>query len=123
MEGVQQGFHIVDSMDFQQVEVDNYWSATNPDNRSTVEKQILTELEEGRYVRVSAKPTIVSGLGAIPKPSGGIRLIHDGSRPTGSALNDYALLDQHLRFQSLEDAVDLLSLGSYLAKLNLKSAY
>lgn len=123
MEGVQQGFHIVDSMDFQQVEVDNYWSATNPDNRSTVEKQILTELEEGRYVRVSAKPTIVSGLGAIPKPSGGIRLIHDGSRPTGSALNDYALLDQHLRFQSLEDAVDFLSSGSYLAKIDLKSAY
>ena len=36
-----------------------------------VQAQILKELEEGRYIVSSEKPQIVSGLGAIPKSSGG----------------------------------------------------
>ena len=69
------------------------------------------------------KPTIVSALGAIPKPNGGIRLIHDASRPTGRALNDYAVMECNLTFQTLDDAVTHLSEGAYLTKVDLKSAY
>ncbi|VDI59236.1 Hypothetical predicted protein [Mytilus galloprovincialis] len=36
------------------------------------------------------KPKIISPMGVIPKPGGGIRLIHDCSRPEGSAVNDFA---------------------------------
>ena len=121
--GVREGFHIVDCLDFKPAEVDNYTSATHPDTRKLVEDQIRNEVTEGRYKIVAEKPIITSALGAVPKPSGGIRLIHDASRPTGSALNDYATADQHLRFQSLADATDLLSPGAYMAKVDLKSAY
>ena len=71
-------------------EVDNYSSALS--NRDLVEKQILEEIAEGRYVVTETKPTVVSALGAVPKSNGGIRLIHDCSQPAGRAVNDYATL-------------------------------
>ena len=123
IQGVTEGFHIVTSLDFQPAEVDNYSSATNPLIKHQVESQIKTEIIEGRYIKVQEKPCIVSALGAIPKPKGGIRIIHDGSKPTGKALNDYADLDQKLRYQSLDDAVDCLSPNAFMAKVDLKSAY
>lgn len=121
--GIHDGFHIVDSFDFSPAETDNYCSATNSGNKPLVEAQVRTELIEGRYVVVHSKPSIVSALGAVDKPSGGVRIIHDGSKPTGSALNDYARLEQKLRFQSLEDAVDRLGPGVFLVKVDLRSAY
>jgi hypothetical protein len=123
IKGVKEGFHIVDSLEFQSAETNNYASATNVKVRDLVENQINTELLEGRYVKTMTKPTIVSALGAIPKSNGTVRLIHDASRPSGSALNDYAQEEQKLRFQTLEDAVEMLSPGSFLAKIDLKSAY
>ena len=50
IEGVRNGFHIVDDFPFAPAEVDNYTSATGSDARVLVKKQILTELCEGRYV-------------------------------------------------------------------------
>ena len=47
----------------------------------------------------SKKPTIVSAIAAIPKDNG-IRLIHDGSRPRGMAMNDYSVPDS-VRFRSV----------------------
>jgi len=113
----------VNSVKFEAVEVDNYRSAIG-DLKGAVERQICNEVTEGRYQVVLNKPTVVSALGAIQKPSGGVRIIHDGSRPTGQALNDYvSLVDQRLRFQSLEDATEVLEPGMSLAKVDLKSAY
>ena len=65
----------------------NYFSAFR--YRHAVEHQILEELEHGHYLLVDKPPSIVSALGAIPKKSGDVRLIHDCSRPVGSAVNDY----------------------------------
>ena len=78
-----------------------------------VQAQIVEELEEGRYIVSSEKPQIVNALGAIPKSSGGVRLIHDCSRPSGLAVNDYAPLGEKVRFQSVDDAVRLLYPGGY----------
>lgn len=123
LEGVSEGFNIVDAFDFVPAEVDNYISATCPENREVVESCITNEITEGRYVVVSTPPTVISALGAVPKPDGGVRLIHDGSRPLGKALNDYAQLDTKMRFQTLDDATDLLTPGAFMGKVDLKSAY
>ena len=123
LEGIREGFHIVDDFNFVPAEVENYVSATGAEHRDKVERCIRTELTEGRYVLADCPPTVVSALGAIPKPDGGVRLIHDGSRPIGRALNDYAHLDNKLRFQTLDDATDLLTQGAFLGKVDLKSAY
>ena len=51
-----------------------------------------------------------------------MRLIHDASRPSGQALNDYAIND-YFQYQSIQDAVDLIAPNCYLAKVDLANAY
>ncbi|MEW8545791.1 MAG: reverse transcriptase domain-containing protein, partial [Candidatus Thiodiazotropha sp.] len=105
------------------VETENYRSAVAEDKRAHVEKQILTELENGRYRIVNRKSNIISALGAIPKKdSGNVRLIHDASRPAGQALNNFATT-HHFKYQFVQDAVHLVTHGCYFAKLDLANAY
>ena len=126
IDGVKHGFHLINS-DVNKtsfVEVNNYKSATEPLNKQFVEKQIVDEIRNGHYKIVQKKPNIISALGAIPKNSEctKFRLIHDASRPYGSALNDLARHDP-FRYQSLQDAVDMISPGYYIGKVDLASAY
>jgi hypothetical protein len=89
-----------------------------------VEKELRSQIVQGNYIVATEKPAIVSPLAAIPKDdgSGDIRLIHDGSRPSGQVMNDYADLHSE-RFQTIQDACDLAKPGYWCAKLDLKSAY
>lgn len=68
----------------QPVELANHPSATNdPEIFAKATAQILTEIQEGNYVQVPNPPLIVSPMGNIPKSDGGVRIIHDCSRPKG----------------------------------------
>ena len=68
-------------------------------------------------------PTIVSALGAIPKHnSTKIRLIHDCSKPDGLSVNDYANADS-FSYQTIQDAVQTITPGCYMAKVDLSNAY
>ena len=80
------GFNLIDNDALPiEAECDNYISATDPSVKCIVEKQIREEIDNGNYVVCNDRPTIVSALGAIPKPNGkDIRLIHDCSRPIGT---------------------------------------
>jgi len=122
--GIREGFSIVDSEKIvSSAEVNNYRSATSCSVRARVEDQILTEIENGHYRIVDYKPDIVSALGAIPKKdSAKVRLIHDASRPQGNALNDFATTN-HFKYQSIQDAVDLVTPGCFFAKVDLANAY
>lgn len=124
LDGVLNGFNIVDisKASSKCVEIDNYQSALSEENFSKVEAQIVCEMENGRYRVVRAKPRIVSALGALSKSDGGVRLIHDASRPEGASLNDMWDKEKFC-YQTIENAVRLISPGCYLAKLDLASAY
>ena len=62
-------------------------------------------------------------MGAIPKPNGkDIRLIHDCSRPIGTSLNDFATKCP-IKYQTIDEAVNMSTQGCYYAKIDLKSAY
>lgn len=101
----------------------NYKSATNPENRALVEQTILEEIKQGNYEITNQKPTVVSALGAIPKPNKNeIRLIHDCSRPQGQAVNDF-ISTNSFKFQTLDDAIKLLGPNYYMGKIDLKHAY
>ena len=124
MDGIKNGFNIVDPESVPiSVEMDSYSSAAAENVCAQVESQILTEIQNGGYRLIYHKPHIVSALGAIPKKdSNKVHLIHDGSRPTGEALNDYATKD-HFQYQSVQDAVDLVNPGCFFARLDLANAY
>ena len=56
-------------------------------------EQVLNEIKIGHYEALPEPPEIVSPIAVIPKPNGGVRLIHDCSRPEGQAVNDYCTAD------------------------------
>jgi hypothetical protein len=125
LHGLAHGFDIIDPEkegEVISVERDNYSSATSKEYRDKVEARLLAELEEGNYRIVKNKPKIISALGAIPKPDGDVRLIHDCSQPAGSSLNDYSTIDS-VKYQSVNDALNMIGPGWYQCKIDLRWAY
>ncbi len=124
VDGVKHGFKIVsDNAIPVSACTKNYRSATCPANFAKTDEQVSAEVLAGNYVIPRVPPVIISALGAIPKPaSQRVRLIHDCSQPQGFAVNDYA--DKYtFCYQSLNDATDLVQPGSWMAKVDLHSAY
>jgi len=123
LEGVAKGFKLsdLDKKDPDRpVLMKNYFSTFK--YRHAVESQILDEIAEGRYILCKDPPKIISAMGAIPKKQGGVRLIHDCSRPAGGSVNDSSLRDK-FQYQSLQDAISSIKPGDFMAKVDLKSAY
>ena len=105
------------------VDCDNHVSATCSENRKAVERQIVQEIRKGNYKITAQKPKIVSSLGCIPKPgSEDVRLIHDASRPYGSALNDCTKFNK-IHYTTIDEVVKLTPPNGYLAKVDLSQAY
>ena len=59
------------------------------------------------------KPNTVSPMAAIPKPDGDVLLIHDCSRPSGRAVNDYCTSDWHQKFSTVDDAASMMTNNCY----------
>lgn len=122
---IQNGFHIIDpNLSPQHVEVINHPSSSKDANLfEKATNQILAEIAEGNYILAPSPPIIVSPIGIIPKSDGGIRIIHDCSRPKGLAVNDYVSNTFKFKYQSLDDAKKLVNPNCYMAKVDRKSAY
>ena len=122
LNGIRYGFKILTPQDdIKHVRCKNYKSATE-EYHSETEQQIIKELELGRYKICDTPPTIVSSIGAIPKSSGSVRIIHDCSRPLGHSVNSYAS-KQSFKYTTVDKAVDHLPANGWMAKVDLSSAY
>ena len=123
-DGISNRFQLVHAgAQFVPAEMENYFSATGPAVRDKVEATLLEEISAGNYVVTDVKPTIISVIGALPKPATEeVRLIHDSSQPKGSAVNDYPDTE-HFEYQSTDDAIKLLKPGFFLARVDLRHAY
>ena len=55
------------------------------------------------------KSLLISAIGAIEKSDGQVCLIHDCSQPNGLGLNDYVA-----KYQSVQEAAQLLALYDYI---------
>lgn len=92
-------------------------------NHDAVEKRLLEEIKEGNYHPVNPESVrLVSPIAAVPKPDGDIRLIHDLSYPLGEGLNNHAIKDE-CKYESLQDALNIVQPGMWMAKCDLKWAY
>ena len=125
LSGIENGFDIVSEVHVP----DNIVGKNHPSAKlnsplyKQAHQQILTEIDNGNYIFAKSKPKIISPLGIIGKPDGGVRIIHDCSRPLGSAVNDFAGSFDKQKFQSVDDACKLVTKNCYMAKVDLKSAY
>ena len=123
---IRNGFDVinspVDSSSY--IETNNYRSATNCQAQPYVERQILDELAHDRYGIAATRPHIVSALGALAKnpEKTKFRLIHDASRPQGQSLNDLAI-NEPFKYQTIQDVVNRVRPGYWLAKVDLSNAY
>ena len=103
------------------IEMNNYKSTG--EHTTLVEAEIQKEIMEGRYIVTPGEPKIVSALGATPKSDGAIRLIHDASQLSGSAVNDYSSAMPKQCFQSLQDVINLVTPNCFFTKFDPKAAY
>jgi hypothetical protein len=99
----------------------NYRS-TAGQNSEKVENRLKLEISEGRYIRTSVRPTVISTLGAVPKDLDDIRLIHDLSRPDGG-VNAIMAIDTSVAYTTIDEVTRHIRTGSYIAKIDLKNAY
>lgn len=124
LEGIKYGFRISDislETKISKVCSKNHPSAIN--HQTLVDQELRQQLSVGNYVCSQVPPLIISPLGAIEKDGGkGIRLIHDGSRPFGEAMNDYTS-SYSVHYQTLEEACVLAKPNYFLSKVDLKAAY
>ena len=125
LNGLQNGFDIIDKdVDPIPIQCENHVSARPGSplyDKAT--KQILHEIGMGNYELVSDPPDIISPIGVIEKPDGGVRLIHDCSIPKGKSVNDYSTEDWHQKFARVDDAAALVTEGCFMAKIDLQAAY
>jgi hypothetical protein len=121
LDGIQNGFRIIEKdSSFVCVEQKNHKSCA--EFKREVESELLDQIEQGNYIVANRKPAVVSALAAIPKEDKTVRIIHDGSRPHGQAMNDYAIPEK-VKFQTLTDACKIAKPGYWCAKVDLKAAY
>ena len=125
LDGIKHGFDIIDtSANPIPVHCENHTSAKPGSTLyHQATEQVLKEIQMGHYEVVPTPPEIISPMGVIPKPDGGVRLIHDCSQPPGKSVNDYCTTDWKQKFSRVDDAAALVTEGCYMAKCDLKSAY
>ena len=123
LQGITEGFKIIDD-DIADITPNTFTPNSGSAKKfgKLVENQIKDEIANGHYIRVAEKPTIISALSAVEKSDASIRLIHDYSRPLGSAVNDYAT-KHPFSCDSISDILGHLKPGSYMAKVDLQAAY
>jgi hypothetical protein len=100
----------------------NYKSAY--ENATMVNEALAPDLETGRLFEppVGISSCHIHAVGAVPKTAHSVRVIHDHSRPYGSALNE-SLSQTSFSFASVDDAIKLMRPGSYMAKVDIEAAY
>ena len=62
-------------------------------------------------------------MGILEKPDGGIRIIHDCGRPLHFSVNDHAGDFPKQKYQTIDDAANLVTPNCFMAKVDLISTY
>lgn len=125
LNGIKYGFDIIDEdAEISHVNLPNQASARpNSELFEKATKQVVNEIKCGNFVICDTPQKIVSPMAAIPKPDGGVRLIHDCSRPPGQSVNDHNSADWQQKFSRIDDAANFMTKGCFFAKVYLKNAY
>lgn len=123
--GVKDGFHIIDcDVDVPSYECFNYSSALQGEAYKAIDKLILKEIEDGKYILSETKPHNVHAMGAVPKADLSYRPITDCKRPLFSSVNNYMnTTHQAFSFSTVDDVSDMIVPQCYMATVDISSAY
>ena len=122
--GLNNGFAIVDSDCPSTYSCDNYDSILETSTHKEMCELLQREVDEGKVSIVTTQPRCVHSLGAVRKSNGSLRPITDCSRPESSSINNYMSSTFHsFTYNSVQDAVSVLSQGDFMAVVDISSAY
>lgn len=103
---------------------ENFKSILEPTCKVKMDGIVRRELADECISRVAFTPHCIHALGAVPKPDGNIRPITDCSRPVDRSVNFHCdSLVTEFHYMSVEDVVDILLPGDYMAVIDIKAAY
>ena len=122
--GLYNSFGIVDDDCAATYECDNYDSILAPEASAEMSALLEQELLDHKVIVSSTKPKCIHSLGAVWKSSGALRPITDCSRPEGTSINNFMTTTfESFTYNSIQDAVDILTPGDYMAVIDISSAY
>ena len=122
--GLINGFDIVDRDCSTSYNCENYDSILAPQAKAEISALLEQELLDHKVIISDSKPQCVHSLGAVWKSSGALRPITDCSRPEGVSIHNFMTSTfQSFTYNSVQDAVDILTPGDYMAVIDITSAY
>ena len=123
--GVLNGFDIIDDdVCISSYSARNYSSVLKGEANAFINKLIMSELDECKYVIANKVPHCIHALGAVPKKDGGYRPITDCRQPLGNSINNHMdTTFQSFKYKSVDDVCNLMFPGCYLASIDISSAY
>ena len=129
IQGLRDGFSLGCTCEIQPAQPNNLRSAT--DNAEAVTQAFNKELENNHICGPYSHPPMTnlhcSPVGSRPKKDGTVRLILDLSQPEGNSVNaGIDKEDYSVHFETFDCATDIvkkLGQGTFLAKIDIKSAF
>lgn len=124
-EGVLCGFKIVDSdADIPTYCLSNYSSIKRGKFLDEMHVNVSTELRQHKVSVTKVVPHCVHAIGAVEKKDGSLRPITDCRRPEMRSINNFmSTTALSFHFQTLDYVADIIRPGSFLAVVDISSAY
>ena len=122
--GLIKGFSIADEDCSTTYECENYDSILAQDAHVEMTALLEQELLDHKVILSDHPPRCVHSLGAVWKSSGALRPITDCSRPDSISINNFmSTTFQSFTYNLVQDAVNLLIPGDFMAVVDISSAY
>ena len=122
--GLMNGFSIVDNDCPATYECTNYDSILAENAHAEMTALLEQELLDHNVILTDQRPRCVHSLGAVWKSSGALRPITDCSRPDDTSINNFmSTTFQSFTYNLVQDAVDRLVVGDFMAVVDIASAY
>ena len=89
-----------------------------------IESKLKSELEGGMLTVVKDRPRCTHGIFVVPKDDGGGRAVVDCSKPDDVAVNNFTSeVSRKFSYLGVDDVVEMLEVGDWLAAIDIKDAY
>ena len=123
-EGLVKGFAIMDKDCPSVYNCPNYDSITGPEFYDEMSSLLIGELDSEKVSFTDTQPTCVHSLGAVKKSNGKLRPITDCSRPDSFSINNVmSSTFENFSYNSVDDAVVILSQSDFMSVVDIASAY
>jgi len=125
LEGLRNGFEIIDKIDGVRREVPPYHVSNYPsifEHTQEITENINKEVEQGILIKSTRKPRWLTALN-IKLETEKVRILRDYSAPHGRAINEFTWISDIMHIMSLDHAIEFMHPNYFLAKMDISNAF